>query len=50
MFLFITISIALISVLLALISLKKQNNLKEIKKVKKELAKKRVIYQRDSSV
>jgi hypothetical protein len=50
MFFYITITIAIISVLLALSSLKKQSNLKEIKKVKKELAKKRVIYQRESSV
>ena len=42
--------IALLSVFFALIALKKQMDLNELKKAKKELSKKRVIFQRDSSV
>jgi hypothetical protein len=41
--------IAIISFLLALWSLKKQNHLAELKRVKKELMKKKIIFQRDSS-
>ena len=48
-FLIITIAIAIISVLLALIALKKQSTFKELKKVKKDLAKRKIIYHKDSS-
>lgn len=49
MFALIIISIAAISLVLALISLWQQNKLEEIKGVKKALKKKKIIYQRDSS-
>lgn len=50
MFILSTIIIAIASVILAVYSLKKQKDLKDVTRVKKELLKKKVIYQRDSSV
>lgn len=49
MFIVVIIAIAIISFLLALWSLKKQNHTEDLKKVKKELMKKKIIFQRDSS-
>ena len=48
--LFVVIVIFIISVGLALWSLRQQNKLEEIRKIKKELKNSRVIYQRDSSL
>jgi hypothetical protein len=50
MFLLIITGIAILSVLMALYSLKKQKNLQELKKVKKSLARSKVLYHRDSSI
>lgn len=47
--LFIVVIIIFISVALALWSLKQQNNLEELAKVKKKLLSSRVIFHRDSS-
>ena len=49
MFIFVIISIAVLSVLMALWSLWRQGRVKEIGRVKKEIKKKRVIFYRDSS-
>jgi uncharacterized membrane protein YqjE len=48
--LFAVVIIFIISVVLALWSLRQQNKLEEIHKAKKELKSSRVIYQRDSSL
>jgi uncharacterized membrane protein YqjE len=48
--LFAVVIIFIISVVLALWSLRQQNKLEEIGKIKKELQNSRVIYQRDSSL
>ena len=48
--LFAVVIIFIISVVLALWSLRQQNKLEEISKIKKELQNSRVIYQRDSSL
>ncbi len=45
----VLIVIAAISIILALWSLKKQSQLEEVAKVKKQLQKSRVIYHKDSS-
>jgi hypothetical protein len=44
----VIIGLGIVSVLLALWSLWKQTKLEEVKKVKRELKKKRVIFQRES--
>jgi len=49
MFVIHILVIAVISLLLALWSLRKLSHTKEVTKVKEELSKGRVIYQRDSS-
>jgi hypothetical protein len=50
MFIVTVLLIAALSLLLAVHALKKQESGKELKKVRTELKKKRVIYQMDSSV
>jgi hypothetical protein len=49
MFLFVVAGIAILSLLLALLSLWKQNKLEELKGVRKDLKRKKVIYHKDSS-
>jgi len=49
MFIFVIIFIAVLSVLLAVRSLKRQGKVEEIKNVKKELKRKKIIYHKDSS-
>lgn len=48
MFILIIIGIAALSFLMSLWSLKKQNRMDEVRKIKKELKRKRVIFQRGS--
>ena len=47
--LYVTIGIAVISVFLAIVSLRKQNKMDEVKRVKRKLKSSKVIFYRDSS-
>lgn len=49
MLFFVIIGIAMMSILLALVSLQKQSKLDEVKKVKRKLKNNKVIFYRDSS-